>query len=58
MYCVSDELQLQAMRKIADAAYRHQRLVMYQEYSHFKTLDEVQMDYGRHRFGRRGTRNE
>jgi hypothetical protein len=57
MYCVSDEAQAQAMRKIMDAAIRHQKLVMYQEYSHFKTLNEVQNDFGNHRFGRRENRN-
>jgi hypothetical protein len=46
------------MRKIKDAAIRHQKLVMYQEYTHYKTLEDVQNDLGGHRFGRREKRHE
>jgi hypothetical protein len=38
------------MRRIEEAAHQHLMLKKYQEYTHFKTMGEVQRDLGDHRF--------
>jgi hypothetical protein len=41
------------MRRIEEAAHQHLMLKKYQEYTHFKTMGEVQRDEGLRRFDTR-----
>jgi hypothetical protein len=51
--CCSDRYQAEAMRRIEEAAHQHLMLKKYQEYTHFKTMGEVQRDEGLRRFDTR-----